>query len=121
MDEKILELAYQLKTALDNDSRIVLLNQLEEQMNNNEEVMGLSYRKDMALDRYNEMVKYFKDDSEEVVKARQLLADAKKELESHPLVREYLSAYQQVRLLYEHINETLFSYLNKNMCPSEVK
>ena len=121
MDEKILELTFQLKTALDNDPRIVLLNKLENEMNNNEEVMGLSYRKDMALDRYNEMAKYFKDDSEEVIKARQLLADAKKELESHPLVREYLSSYQQVRLLYEHINETLFTYLNKNMCPSEVK
>ena len=121
MDEKILSLTYQLKTALDNDPRIVLLNKLENDMNNNEEVMALSYHKDMALDRYNEMVKYFKDDSEEVINARRLLADAKKELESHPLVREYLSAYQQVRMLYEHINETLFSYLNKNMCPSEVK
>ena len=121
MDEKVLSLTYQLKSALDNDPRVILLNKLEQEMNNNEEVMALSYRKDMALDRYNEMVKYFKDDSEEVVKARRLLAEAKKELESHPLVREYLSAYQQVRLLYEHINETLFSYLNKNMCPSEVK
>ena len=121
MDEKILELTYQLKTALDNDSRIALLNKLEEQMNNNEEVMGLSYRKDVALDKYNEMCKYFKDDSEEVINARKELATAKKELESHPLVREYLAAYQQVRILFEHINETLFSYLNKNMCPSEVK
>ena len=121
MDEKILTLTYQLKTALDNDERIVLLNKLEKEMNSNEEVMALSYRKDMALDRYNEMCKYFKDDSEEVIKARRLLAEAKKELESHPLVRDYLSIYQQVRLLYEHINETLFSYLNKNMCPSEGK
>ncbi len=121
MNEKILSLAYQLKNALDNDERIVLLNNLENEMNNNEEVMALSYRKDMALDKYSEMSKYFKDDSEEVIKARKELAAAKKELESHPLVREYLSAYQQVRILYEHINETLFSYLNKNMCPSEVK
>ena len=121
MDEKILKLTYQLKTALENDERIILLNDLENKMNSNEEVMALSYRKDLALDRYNEMCKYFKDDSEEVIKARQLLAEAKKELESHPLVREYLSAYQQVRLLYEHVNETLFSYLNKNMCPNEVK
>ena len=121
MDEKILSLSYQLKTALENDERVVLLNKLEQKMSSNEEVMALSYRKDMALDRYNEMCKFFKDDSEEVIKARKLLAEAKKELESHPLVREYLSAYQQVRLLYEHINETLFSYLNKNMCPNEVK
>ena len=121
MDDKILTLTYQLKNALDSDSRILLLNKLEAEMNSNEEVMSLSYKKDMALDHYNEMLKYFKDDSEEVINARKRLAEAKKELESHPLVREYLLAYQQVRLLYEHVNETLFSYLNKNMCPSEVK
>lgn len=121
MDEKLLLLTYQLKKSLDNDSRIVSLNRIENEMNSNEEVMALSYRKDMALENYNEMSKYFKDDSEEVNKARKQLSEAKKELESHPLVREYLSAYQQVRILYEHINETLFSYLNKNMCPNEVK
>ena len=55
MDKKILELTYQLKTALDNDDCVVLLNRLENEMNNNEEVMALSYRKDMALNRYNEM------------------------------------------------------------------
>ena len=121
MDEKVLSLTYQLKKALENDPRVVLLNKLEMEINSNEEVMALSYKKDVALDHYNEMLKYFKDDSEEVINARKALAEAKKELESHPLVREYLSAYQQVRLLYEHINETLFFYLNKNMCPSEVK
>ena len=85
MDEKILSLTYQLKTALENDERVVLLNKLEQKMSSNEEVMALSYRKDMALDRYNEMCKFFKDDSGEVIKARKLLAEAKKELESHPL------------------------------------
>ncbi len=120
MDEEIINLTYQLKASIENDSRIKKLNDVEKKMNASEEVMSLSYKKDVALDHYNEMVKYFKDDSDEVVNARKNLAEAKKELESHPLVREYLSSYQEVRLLYEHINETLFSYLNKNMCPKEV-
>ena len=120
MNEEIMNLAYQLKASIENDSRIIRLNEIEKKMNESEEVMSLSYKKDVALNHYNEMMKYFKDDSDEVVHARQELANAKKELESHPLVREYLSAYQEVRLLYEHINETLFSYLNKNMCPKEV-
>lgn len=120
MDEILFSLTQQLKTALDNDERIVCLNEIEKKMNDSEEVMKLSYKKDMALNRYNELAKYFADDSEELINARRLLSEAKKELESHPLVREYLSAYQKVRLLYEQINETLFSYLNKDMCPSEV-
>ena len=121
MNEEILKLTYQLKDALNKDSRIVNLNQIEVAMNENEEVMSLSYKKDVALDKYNEMLKYFSDTSEEVIKARKELAKNKKELESHPLVREYLKAYQMVRMLYEEINNTLFSYINKNMCPTGVK
>ena len=119
MDERILEKTYQLKRALDSDPRILALNEIEARMNTNEEVMALSYKKDVALNHYNEMLKYYKDDSEEVIKARQELAKAKKELESHPIVREYLSCYQAVRLLFEEINKALFSYLNKNACPKE--
>lgn len=118
MNEELLNITYQLKEALNNDPRIVHLNEVEKKMSESEEVMSLSYKKDMALDKYNEMLKFFSDESEEVIQARRELAEAKKELESHPLVREYLKAYQEVRLLYEEINNTLFSYLNKNMCPS---
>ena len=90
-------------------------------MNESEEVMALSYRKDCALDYYNQTLKYFSDDSVAATKARQDLAKAKKELDSHPLVRDYLQKYQQVRLLFEQINQSLFSMLNNDMCPKENK
>ena len=121
MDERISELTYKLKEQLDNDQRIIALNESEKKMKESEEVMALSYRKDVALDHYNEMLKYYSDNSPEVIKARQDLALAKKELESHPLVREYLSNYQQVRILFEQVNESLFSLLNNDMCPKENK
>ena len=44
--EKIYNLSYELKDLLVNNSRIVLLNNLEEEMNNNDEVMALAYKKD---------------------------------------------------------------------------
>ena len=121
MDEKISELTYKLKEQLNNDPRVIALNESEKKMNESEDVMVLSYRKDVALDHYNQLLKYYSDDSKVVVKARQDLATAKKELESHPLVREYLSNYQQVRLLFEQVNQTLFSMLNNDMCPKESK
>ena len=117
MTEKIIELSYKLNDAINHDERIIHLNEVEKRMNECEEVMSLSYKKDMALDRYNEMLKCFKEDSEEVNNARKLLAEAKKNLESHELVREYLKAYQEVRLLFEHINDSLFSILNMEACP----
>ncbi len=121
MNEKISELTYKLKEQLNIDPRIIALNKSEKSMKESEEVMALSYRKDIALDRYNEMLKYYSDDSEEVVKARQDLALAKKELDSHPLVRDYLYKYQQVRILFEQVNQSLFSLLNNDMCPKEIK
>ena len=121
MNEKISELTYKLKEQLNNDPRIIALNESEKKMKESEDVMALSYRKDVALDHYNEMLKYYSDDSEEVTKARQELALAKKELDSHPLVRDYLSKYQQVRILFEQINQSLFSLLNNDMCPKENK
>ena len=121
MDERISELTYQLKEQLKNDPCIIALNDSEKAMNESEEVMALSYKKDRALDYYNEMLRFFADDSPATIKARQELADAKKELESHPLVRDYLNKYQQVRLLFEQINEKLFSLLNNDMCPKESK
>ena len=121
MDEKITELTYKLKEQLQNDPRIIALNESEKKMNESEEVMALSYRKDVALDHYNQLLKYYSDDSKVVVKAKQDLASAKKELESHPLVRDYLQKYQQVRLLFEQVNQSLFSMLNNDMCPKENK
>ena len=85
------------------------------------QMMLLSYRKDCALDYYNQTLKYFSDDSVAATQARQDLAKAKKELDSHPLVRDYLQKYQQLRLLFEQINQRLFSLLNIDMCPKESK
>ena len=119
MTEEIYNIAILLRKAIEDDDRVISLNEIEKKMNENEEVMALAYQKDMAVEKYNDLLKYYRDDSEEVNKARQELALRKKELEEHPLVREYLNKYQQVRLLYERINNTLFSYLNNDMCPKK--
>ena len=42
MANDIYNLASELKEMLDNDERIILLNKLEKELNNNEEVMALS-------------------------------------------------------------------------------
>ena len=117
MDEKITELTFELKEQLKNDPRIIALNESEKAMNESEEVMALSYRKDCALDYYNQTLKYFSDDSVAATKARQDLALTKKNLESHPLVRDYLAKYQEVRLLFEKINQSLFSFCSLLFTP----
>ena len=117
MNETIVKATYALKNDLNNDERIILLNELENKLNSNEEVMALSYAKDVAADKYNEMVRLFKDGSEEASLALKQLSIAKANLDNHPLVREYVKAYQKVRELYSEINGILYSSFNPSLCP----
>lgn len=121
MKNDILEISYELKEELKNDPRVILLNELENEMNNNDEVIALAYRKDIAADNYADMVRLFKDDSEEAKAAMKSLSNAKANLDNHPLVKKYMEAYKSVRELYNSINETLFSSLSAELCPKEHK
>ncbi len=108
----IYSLSYELKDLLDNDERIILLDNLEKKMNENEEVMALAYQKDLAISQYSDALNHYSKDSEEVKKAHHELFLKKEALDKHPLVREYLAAYSEVRDLYYQINDILFNNLN---------
>lgn len=114
--EKIYELAYQLNQEISSDSRVILLDEIEKKMNDDEEVMALSYKKDVAVDNYEFALNHFGEKSKEVEEAQKKLHEAKLALDSHPVVREYLEAYGKVRDMYFEINELLFSMLNRNLC-----
>ena len=114
MDD-IYSLSYELKDLLINDPRIVRLNELEKKMNTSEEVMALAYQKDLAVSEYSDALNHFAKDSEEVKKAQHNLRLKKEALDNHPVVKEYLKAYSEVRDLYYELNDILFSNLNLNM------
>ena len=111
--------AEQLKDTLANDPRVIRLNEIEKKMNEDEEVMSLAYQKDMAAVNYSDILNHFPEESEEAKAALKRLHEAKLALDSHPLVREYLSAYKEVRLLYEDINNILFSGFSANLKPGK--
>lgn len=116
MDDKIYFLAKELKITLDNDERIIRLNEIEKRMNDNEEVMALSYRKDLASDKYSDLLKIYSEDDEIVLNARRELIARKEELESHPVVKEYLKAYSEVRMLLFELNNILFRDFKGGNC-----
>ena len=111
----IYSLSYELKDLLTNDPRIIRLNELEKKMNENEEVMALAYQKDLAVSEYGDTLNHFTKDNEEVKKAQHNLHLKKEALDNHPIVKEYLKAYSEVRDLYYQLNDILFSNLNLNM------
>lgn len=117
MDNHIYELSLDLKKSLDNDPRIIKLNELEKKMNEDKEVMALAYAKDVASSEYSDILNHYSQDSETAKKYQKKLYAAKKALDEHPLVQEYLKAYVEVRNLYSEINAILFKDLNPELCP----
>ena len=111
MDD-IYSLSYELKDLLTNDPRIIRLNELEKKMNENEEVMALAYQKDLAVTEYSDALNHFANNSEEMKKYQHDLFLKKEALDNHPLVKEYLKAYSEVRDLYFQVNEILFNDLS---------
>ena len=108
MDIKITNKCSELRDTIKNDPRIIALEDIDKRMSDNKEVMALAYRKDVAVDEYNDAVRHFGEEHEITIKARQKLYEAKKELDLHPLVKEYNKAYAEVRLLFKEINDILF-------------
>lgn len=119
MEENIYLKAEKLKELLNQDERIIHLNELEQKMNGDEEVMALAYQKDMAATIYSDTLNHFSEESEEAQRALKKLHEAKLQLDNHSLVKEYLSIYKEVRELYDEINRILFSNFNGNLCPKE--
>ena len=110
-----------IKELLDKDPRVIRLNELEKQMDKNEEVMVLAYRKDNASTVYGDTLNHFGEDSPLTEKALKDLHEAKLALDNHPLVKEYLEAYKKVRELYDEINAILFANFSANLCPKGEK
>ena len=115
MAKDIYSCAYELKDLLANDERIKRLNLLEEKMNNDQEVIALAYQKDVAVSNYSDALNHFDENSPEVKKAQRELYEKKLALDTHPLVKEYLDAYKEVRDLYIEMNGLLFDGLNLKM------
>lgn len=116
MDELIYNLANKLNESLQNNDLVKELNRLEEELNNSYEVYQLSQKKDDALDIYSKLKDIYPEDHIEVKNALKNLSEAKTNLNSHPLVKSYLSIYNQVRDLYMEIDDILFSDFKGRSC-----
>lgn len=116
MDEKILNLTEELKATMDNDPRFLRLKEIEERMNNDESVMKLAYQKDMKNDRYNDLLKIYDENHPLVKQAQKELYEANQELNNHMLVKSYMAAYLEVKMVLHQVNNILFSDFKGEGC-----
>lgn len=112
MNEKLAEKASKLKEEIESLPEVKELERLNKLLNENEEVMQLSYKKDMAGIKYEDSVRYFGEKSDEARRAQKALYQAKLELDNNELVKKYNEQYKKVRKIYDKINEEIFNPFN---------
>lgn len=115
MEIELVNELYILKRLIDSDQRVLLLNRIEKKLENDCEAQSKAYEKDMRSISYDDALKYYSDHSPEVEEAQKELYFAKKRMDELPISREYYAAYKEVRILYELINHTLFSDINRKV------
>ena len=114
-----LKIAYQLKELINDDPRFIRLSLAEKEMEKDEEVMALSYNKDLKETYLSDTLKHFPQGSSEVKHAHLELFRASEKLDNHPLVKQYYKAYKEVENVLKQINDILFADLkkkNENCC-----
>ena len=116
MNERIFDLSTRLNESLTNNPKVQELNKLEEELNNSYEVYLLSQKKDEALELYSKLKNVYPDDNIEVKEALKRLKEAKEKLNNHPLVKSYLSIYNEVKYLYMEVDNILFSEFKERGC-----
>lgn len=116
MKNEVLEKSYSLKEAMEQSEIFKRLQQSEQQMEQNEEVMLLGFAFSNAQTDYNDILKHFASESPEAKTVQKKLYETKKKLDEHPLVREYLHNFQEVRKIYDSIQENIFTPFTGHGC-----
>lgn len=94
----------------------VELSKKEKEMEHDDGVLLLAYHFDKAQQLYNDILKHFNMESMQAKEVQKQLYLAKKELDEHPLVQEYMRAYTQIRKMYEILQREIFDPFNAHSC-----
>ena len=80
----------------------------EKDMQEDEQVCLLSYKKDMRILDLEDAMKHYKENSIEVLKAQKALSEATYELNNNELVKIYKEKLETLNELYKKIEDILF-------------
>ena len=109
MNEELLNQISILKENIVNSDEYRNLLKAEKEMEQSNEVMILSYKKDMAIVDYEDTLKHYSRNSIEVLKAEKILSETAYNLNQHPLVKSYKENLDKLNQLYEEIDKIIFN------------
>lgn len=121
MDLKLQKSLEELKKVLDNDPRIIRLNELEKKLYDDSHLLELVKKKDDLEREYNSLLSYKEKDSPEAKAVETALYEAKLEMDSYPLAKEYSEAFIEIRDIYMQIDDILFGQYRVKTLTSKVK
>lgn len=109
MNEELLNQISILKENIVNSDEYRNLLKAEKEMEQSNEVMILSYKKDMAIVDYEDALKHYSRNSIEVLKAEKILSETAYNLNQHPIVKSYKENLDKLNQLYEEIDKIIFT------------
>lgn len=121
MEEALRKSLEELKTALDNDPRVKALAELEKKLYEDPFLIELVKKKDDLERQYNSILSYKDNDDEEVKIIEKALYEAKMEMDTYPLAKEYSEAFVKVRDIYMQIDDIIFGKYRKRTLSSKVR
>ena len=108
MDENLINLLSELRDLLKETDEYKSLIAAEKTMENSDEVMVLSYKKDMALVHYEDTLKHYPKNSKEVLESEKNLAETVYNLNNHELVKDYKTKLNAYNKLLEDVKNRIF-------------
>jgi cell fate (sporulation/competence/biofilm development) regulator YlbF (YheA/YmcA/DUF963 family) len=106
--QDIISLAYDLKDILEQEPVVVHLEALNQQLNEHQSLLMMTDRFHALQEDYTRLWELYGDDHPQLMEVQKQLHQQKIMIDAHPLVREYLKAYGQVRILYRSIQTEVF-------------
>ena len=113
MENNLVVALDELKSALNNDSRVVAMKAAEQKLYEDPELIKLVLRKNDIEDEYQLMIKSHGENSEEAKATQKQLYEIKLALDTNPTAKAYNDAFIVVRDLTMYIDDILFGQFRR--------
>lgn len=108
MEQELINSLFELKDEIYETSEYKNYILLEHDLENNDEVAILSYKKDIAIMNYEDTLKHFKKGTEEEKKSFVEMKKSIDALNEHEVVKKYNEALTKLNLLMSEIEKKIF-------------
>lgn len=111
MDLELIELINKLSENIKSSDVYKTFLASEKEISESDEIKILSYKKDMAIVKYGDMIKHYDKNSQEVINASKEMSEAIYKLNNHHLVQIYNKNLANLNYFLKEIRDELFGGL----------